>query len=277
MNIKAGQVEFTVSNQQAMELGGQWAGLSMRQGGRDAMTMGPMTIQADIQAINQTNTGMYGLFTGTSSITMSELLINGGSPMEAMTIKNISMSSDNSIIDDAMSVKVNMGVESLDFFGMVFSDFVFNQELNSLDVPALLEINTLANKISTGQMTEEEIKVLEDAVMKILAGQPEVVISALGLTTQQGAITSNARIGVNPQLIDAKNPLTLLSALEVNAKGAIPEAFLTTMGMMPLVDPYVKQGFLEVESGEVLFDLVFEGGQMFLFGKPFSWSGAISQ
>lgn len=272
LNIKPGQMEFVVNNNQDLTVAGEWTGMNIKARGRDAMLMGTMTVSAELAPLDKQQFAMSGLFTGSTSVEMSEMVIYGENPMQALKLTNIAMTSENTIADEAMSVKVDMGVDSLDFFGMVFTDFVFKQELNSLNIPALQKINTMANQINTGQMNEAEMTILQEAVMELLENQPEVIISKLGLTTDQGEITTNAKVSINSQLIDENNPESLVNAMEMSATGAIPEAFLNSMGIMPMLKPYVTEGFLEIESGEVRFDMVYEGGEMMMFGKPFNWA-----
>ncbi|MBT8450296.1 MAG: YdgA family protein, partial [Gammaproteobacteria bacterium] len=105
---------------------------------------------------------------------------------------------------------------------------------------------------------------------------PEVVINNLGITTAQGDIKNRARVTIDSTLIDPNNPLSLLTALEMQAAGSIPKAFLESMGAMPMIQQYVTEGLVEIESDEVRYDMVFEDGQMLLFGKPYQWAGLLN-
>ncbi|NNJ72902.1 MAG: DUF945 family protein, partial [Enterobacterales bacterium] len=218
----------------------------------------------------------YGILIGTSAMTIAEVKFDDAAPGQSALIKNIVVTSSSSIEEDALSGTMKMTIDTIDAMGLSFTDFVYDLTLNSLNVPALQKVNELANKMNAPQMTEQDMQALQDALLMLLQGQPEVVINNLGITTAQGDIKNRARVTIDSTLIDPNNPLSLLTALEMQAAGSIPKAFLESMGAMPMIQQYVTEGLVEIESDEVRYDMVFEDGQMLLFGKPYQWAGLLN-
>ena len=182
------------------------------------------------------------------------------------------MTSASDIEGEAMSIVVDLTIDEINAMGMTFTNFVFDQAVNSLNVTALQKVNNLSNQMNSDQISDADMQALQEAVMELLQDRPEILINKFGITTAQGDITSSARIGINPDLIDPNSPMTMMTAIEMNADGAISEAFLQTMGVMPMLNNFITEGLLDLEDGQVKFDMVFERGQMTLSGKPYSWT-----
>ena len=272
VSLKSGAVNFTVADNQNLVGDGTWEGISMVSDTKEEMHIGPMKFAADMQTLGDQPLAMNGLFTGTSSASIDEFKFQGTNPLESATAKNIVMTSASDIEGEAMSVVVDLTIDEINAMGMTFTNFVFDQAVNSLNVIALQKVNNLSNQMNSDQISEADMQALQAAVMELLQDRPEILINKFGITTAQGDITSAARISVNPDLIDPNNPMTLMTAIEMTADGAISEAFLQSMGVMPMLNNFVTEGLLVVEDGAVKFDMVFEGGQMMLSGKPYSWA-----
>ena len=73
---------------------------------------------------------------------------------------------------------------------------------------------------------------------------------------------------VDENLIDVNNLMTIAQALEIDGSGYVPEAFLNSMGVGPMVQGYIDAGFVKRDGDNLTFELQMKSGQVTLSGQP---------
>jgi uncharacterized protein YdgA (DUF945 family) len=159
-----------------------------------------------------------------------------------------------------------MGADEVNLMGQAYTDLIFDQSFENLDVALIEQMNQLGQQ--TQQVSDADLQKLQDLGMQLLAKKPVWKVRKLGITTPQGPIRSEMTIRLNEQMVDMTNPMALPSAIVVDASGYIPEAFINAMGVGPMVQPFVEQGMLQREGDNLVFEINFEQGALSLFGKP---------
>ena len=76
---------------------------------------------------------------------------------------------------------------------------------------------------------------------------------------------------INKDLFDSANltSMALITSLEADAKGKAPMEFLSKLGMAPMVDNFVKQGYLHRQNNEITVEAKYVQSQLTVNGKAF--------
>jgi uncharacterized protein YdgA (DUF945 family) len=191
------------------------------------------------------------------------------------SVEKTSLSSEVSLDNDLLSLVLNYNAKEIATSGQSFNKLNADVLLTNIDIQALQKSNTtLANlPVNTsGQGSSEDIlQALSLIADKIFAKDPNLKISDLSVVTEEGKIESEFTFHINKDLLDTTNinVMTLVAALEAEAKGKVPMAFLSKLGMAPMVDNLVEQGYLSHKDNEISVEAKYVNSKLTFNGKAF--------
>ena len=185
------------------------------------------------------------------------------------------LTSDVSVENDLLALALNYQAKEVSASGQSFKEPNLSVIIANIDVQALQELNkALANlpvNASAEASSEEVLAALSVVAEKILAKDPNLKITDLSVVSEEGKIASEFTFNFNKDLFDITNidSMAVVTALEADAKGKVPMAFLTKFGMAPMVDNFVEQGYLNKQDDDISFEAKYIESQLTVNGKAF--------
>ena len=269
LTISPAKFEAITSAQGRILSTGFWDGMSISDNGTFGITFGKMLLDFDMTSLSGNLYDTTGIYTGTSNMSIAEMRMTGQELPGVIVLNDITLDSKSSVADELLSFDINMGVSEIDAMGMSFTQLEFNQTFSNLDIKALQEMNAFLSAQTTDEQLVAQMGELTRIAMTLLEKQPVYEMRQLGVMTAQGAINSSMTARLDQDLVDPANIESVAQAIILNASGTIPEAFLTSLGIMPMVQPFVDQGYLTKDTDNLAFEFTYQQGQMSLSGKPF--------
>ena len=269
VNISVNPARFvsTASTDGEVTLEGSWDGLSISDGGTFGITLGEIEMDLDMESMDGNLYDPTAIFLGEGSLGMAEMRITGQEIPGVVELKGIMISSESDAKDDMLFGNVDMGIAELNAMGMNFTDIIMNQSFSNLDVESLKKINELNYKM-TDQNMDMVLSQMGEIGLAMLDKKPVYSIRELGMTTAQGKMSSEMTFTVDENLIDVNNLMTIAQAMEIDGSGYVPEAFLNSMGVGPMVQGYIDAGFVKRDGDNLTFELQMKSGQVTLSGQP---------
>lgn len=274
LTISPAKFEATTSSGGRILSNGFWDGISISDNGTFGITVGKMLFDFDMTSLNGNIYDPYGIYTGTSDMSIAEVRMTGQELPGVIVLKDITLDSNSTVESDLMNFDIDVGVSEINAMGMNFTQFKFNQTISALDVKSLQEMNALLNSSANEEDLAAQADELTRIAMTMLEKQPAYQMRELAVMTAQGTINSEMTASLDQDLIDPANIESVAQAIVVDAAGSIPEAFLTSLGIMPMVQPFVDQGYLTKDNDNLSFEFSYQQGQMSLSGKPFPMAPA---
>jgi len=102
---------------------------------------------------------------------------------------------------------------------------------------------------------------------KLLADDPLLEITDFSVETLEGKIESAMQLSVDKDKFDTSNIMSIMAALKAQANGKAPMPFFTKLGLAPMIDMYVQQGFIIQNENELSFKVNFAQGQLNVNGQ----------
>lgn len=246
----------------------QWGGLSLNTS-KESVDIQPITMTFDQQAIAGDIYSGSALFIGDFKLLFEKINTRKNDGSDLFSIDNLSLSADIKENNKLLDVAVNYHADEINANQLSFKNANLDLGVNGLDQDVLIELNQY---LQQAQMITDpnELKTAYQQAMsiavKLLAKNPTFKINDLSVETPEGALQISGFMQVNHDLFDVNNPMSLIGAVNATAQGHGPEAFFTTMGVAPVLDMYVQQGFLTRDNTQLSFDAKFSQGQLTLNG-----------
>ncbi|MBU2870343.1 DUF945 family protein [Colwellia sp. E2M01] len=255
-----------------------WQGLEMNNS-NERFVMGKVTMTTQQKVARGDYLAGTAILTGDANFKIANVSMTD----ENNTIFSLNDAELNSVVslaNEFLTVDVSYHAKDIAASGQSFEQPNLDLVLEKIDINALQELNTamadIANNSSAqggfdDAQSEEVLAVLADVTEKILAKNPKLKVTDLSVVTEQGKITSKFNFALNKDLIDSSklNAMTIAMALEADAKGEIPLAFLETFGVSPMVEAFVEQGYFTKQDNNLNFDAKYSETQLMLNGKVF--------
>lgn len=215
------------------------------------------------------------VLTGQAHINVAEVNVFEGDA-KVFAIEKGQLTSDVSLNNDLLALALNYTADQVSASGQYFSQPSLDIVFANIDFMAIQQLNAIMASINNGQQTTEAdseklLTALSEITEKVLAKEPNIKINDLSVVTEEGKIASELNVNINKDLFDTNNlnAMSLMTALEADAQGKVPTAFLNKFGMSPMVDSFVQQGFLTLKDDTINFDAKYVENQLTLNGKPF--------
>jgi uncharacterized protein YdgA (DUF945 family) len=189
---------------------------------------------------------------------------------EVMAVDNILVSALSSVNNDLMTISMKYSAEKIASAGQQLENANLEVELNKLNINVMQEINTLTADLSGNgeeMFGSENIEKLSLLTAKLLVDQPVIEVKDLSVQTPEGSIQSSMKIEVDQSLFDTANIMSIIPAIKADANGNAPVSFFTKLGLSPMVDMYIEQGFILKKENDLSFNVNFMQGQLTVNGQ----------
>jgi hypothetical protein len=194
---------------------------------------------------------------------------------EIFALKKLLFTTSVAIKNDLLALSLAYGAEQVVTVGQTFKQPNLDIVIADVDVNALQELNTLLANLPTNVaeqgMSAEVSKAIAELADKFLAKDPSLKITDFSLIAEQGKIASDFNLTIDKTRFDSQNLLSVMSALNADAKGNAPVEFFTQFGLMPMIDNFVEQGYLTKKDSELSFVAKYSQAKLHVNGKAIQY------
>ncbi len=267
INIGAIDSEFTVTDEKYIDGYLNWSGLEFKSTEAHVL-MSSLAVTFNQEMINGDIYSANALALGDFSTLIKSIVAHDANGDELLNIDNLAVSGGSKIKDALMNVTLKYGIEHFKAAGQELEQVNLDISLNKLDPKVLIELNEWANKM---QQEPENIEFIGEQIMstaiKLLVTNPEMNINDFSAMTPEGEIKSDLQLVIDHSLYEPANPMSILAALNADAKGVAPMPFLQQLGLEALINMYIEQGFILMKADEISFAAKYTQGQLTVNGK----------
>ena len=207
---------------------------------------------------------------GGGVFTVPEISVKDPALVDLFALKELAISARSVVVDEQIDITVNYNAKEIKTADQVFKNANLNLIFKHLDADVLAELNAILAQIPTnGDETATAMHMQKVAMVatKLLASNPEILISDLSVETPEGKIQSDMLVTIDNTIYDPANPMSLIAAIKADAKGNGPELFFANLGLQPMLDMYVEQGLLVRNDTDLSFTVAFKQGQLNVNGN----------
>lgn len=211
--------------------------------------------------------------TGNVDFSISAIQTKDATGDAAFSLANLIMNAKSSVTNDLMKVKMNYRIDQLASAGHEVKKANLDVVLNGLNIVVMQEINALLTRLSNSNeevFSAENIKQLSAITAKLLADDPTINIEDFSVETPEGKIESVMKVSADKKIFDTANFMSIIPAINAMAKGKAPLMFFTKLGLAPMIEYYVEQGFIIKKDENISFNANFIEGQLSLNGNVIS-------
>jgi len=247
-----------------------WAGLSV------TTAVESLTIEAINFSLDQTLiAGSYyqgnAISVGEFDFSLPSLKAKDAAGNTALSLTNLDINAISSVTNDLMEIKMNYSIDKLVAAGQALEQANLNVVFKRLDVNAMQEASTFLATLSDDEVfSAANMSKLSALTTQLLENDPVIEIEDLSVVTPEGKIASTMQVNVDKKLFDTTNFLSIMAALNTTAKGNAPAAFFDKLGLTPVVQHYVEQGFIIQKDEQLSVNANYKQGQLNINGNVIS-------
>jgi hypothetical protein len=261
---------FTLENNNRFYGDFDWAGLTATKND-ESFVIGNVQLSLD-QTISagdyyHGNASSIGDFDfSVASIEAKDAATNKAFTLDKMLVNAKSEVSSN----DLMTITMNYSAEKVESAAQKLTNANLDVKFNGLNINVMQEINKLTTSLQTNSeelFNPQNMQKLSVLTSKLLAHDPVIEIKDLSVQTPDGEIKSSMQVSVDNKLFDTTNIMSIIPALKADAMGKAPLPFFVKLGLAPMIDMYVEQGFIIQQEEELTFKVNFAQGQLNVNGN----------
>ncbi|WP_019027341.1 YdgA family protein [Colwellia piezophila] len=271
---KAVAAQFTLINNEHISGDFSWGGLEVKDA-TQRFVIGTVTMSTEQKVVSGDYLQGTAILTGDATFKVENIDIYEQSS-HIFSLKHAGLKSEVSLDKDLLALRLQYYADEISASGQSFTEPNLEIVLANIDINALQELNHTIASLSTGLVgddnSEELLAALSVVVDKVLAKNPSLKVTDLSVVTEQGKIASEFNFSINKDLFDINNldSMALIMALEADAKGKVPLAYLTHLGIAAMVNNFVEQGYLTQQENDISFEAKYIESQLTINGKAFA-------
>jgi len=265
--------QFTLTNNASVRGKFSWGGLDFEELG-ERFVLGRVAMSTEQKVVSGDYLQGTAILTGEASFTVEKMDMYSQAN-HVFSLSDAGLTTEVSLDNDLLALTLSYYAKSISASGQNFEKPNLDIVLANIDIHALQELNTTmanmpANAVDS-ESSEEILQALSVVAEKVLAKNPSLKVTDLSIVTDEGKIASELSFTLNKDLFDMSNvnSMAFIMALEADAKGKAPIAFLTKLGMAPMVNSFVEQGYLSKQDDDISFEAKYIESQLTINGKAF--------
>ncbi len=260
--------KYSIKNQRHIVANVNWQGLKTINKKME-FTLGTTSAFMDEELVAGELYSNTALFNGDVNFTIASMTAQGANRKELFALKNITMKGGSKVSDNLVNILVNYHVDEINLPFQHFKQANLALTLDHLDVDVMQLFNKIVatSTSSPDKLFTENSKQLLSATAQLLEKDPSFSITDFSVETTSGKIQSQLKLTVDKNRFNANNAKSFITAAKVDASGSAPVKFFKKMGMMPMVEHYIQQGFLVRNEDKLNFKMNFEQGKLAVNNK----------
>lgn len=261
--------KFVLENESRLYGDFNWAGLSAKTADESFI------IEAIKFSLDQTLiSGNYyqgnAISTGDFDFSLSSVKVNDSTGNLTFSLNNLLINAMSSVNNNLMEIKMNYSVDELATAGQQLEHANLAVVLSGLNILVMQEINAFLIVLSNdGEevFSSENMKKSSALAVKFLASDPMIEIEDFSVETAEGKIESAAQVSADKKLFDKKNIMSIMAAIKATANAKAPMEFFAKLGLAPMIENYVEQGFIIKKADNISVNVNYSQGKLNINGK----------
>lgn len=262
--------KFVLENQTRLYGDFRWDGLSVTTKSEHFDIEG---IQFSLDQRIQSGSYYQGNAIATGNVNLSISTIKANSPTgnNLFLLNNLRVNAISSVKNDLMDINMNYSADKLASAGQQLEHVNVDISLTRLDINVIQDMNTFLAGLSSDDeaLSAQNMKKIGALTTRLLANDPIFEIEDLSVETSQGKIQSAMKVTADKNVFDGNNVMSIMAAINANASGKAPETFFDKLGLTPIVNYYIKQGFAIKKEGNISVQVNYTQGQLYINGNVF--------
>jgi len=265
--------QFTLTDNARIAGQFSWGGLEFEELG-ERFVLGKVVMSTEQKVVSGDYLQGTAILTGDASFTVEKMDMYSQAS-HVFSLADAGLTTAVSLDNDLLALTLSYYAKSISASGQYFEKPNLDIVLANIDIHALQELNTTMASMPVNALesnsSEEILQALSAVAEKVLAKNPSLKVTDLSIVTDEGKIASELNFTINKDLFDMSNvnSMAFIMALEADAKGKAPIAFLTKLGMAPMVNSFVDQGYLRKQDDDISFEAKYIENQLTVNGKAF--------
>ena len=260
---------FTLEDNNRLYGDFNWAGLTATTSD-ESFTIGKIQFSLDQALIAGDYYQGNAISTGDFDFSISSIAAKDTTGNTVFTLDNLLIKAMSAVSNDLMTITMNYSADKVESAGQKLENANLDVVFNGLNIKVMQEINTLMAELSAvdeEMFSPENMQKLSLLTAKLLEDDPVVEIKDFSVQTPEGKIESSMQVSVDKKLFDTTNIMSIIPAIKADANGKAPMPFFAKLGLAPMVDMYVQQGFIVQKEEELSFKVNFTQGQLNVNGN----------
>jgi uncharacterized protein YdgA (DUF945 family) len=261
--------DFTLEDNKRLYGDFNWAGLTAVTSD-ESLTVGKVQFSLDQTLIAGNYFQGNAISTGEFDFSMDSIAAKNTNENTVLSFDDLLVNAVSALNDDLMTVTMKYSADKVEYEGQKLEDANITLLVSDLNIVVMQEINTILAELSVdgaGMFTPEIMNKLSALIEKLLVDKPVIEMEDFSIKTQQGKIASSMHISIDENLFDTSNIMSIISAIKVDAKGKAPMPFFDELGLMPMVDLYIEEGYVLLKEEELSFIVNFTQGNLTINDK----------
>lgn len=261
--------EFVLENESRVYGEVNWAGLSAETTD-ESVVIEDLKISLDQSLIAGDYYQGNAISIGDFDFSIATIHVNDATQNSTFLLSNLLINANSSVNDDLLAIKMNYSADKLVSAGQELAHANLDVAVNGLNIQVMQEVNAF---LATLSKKDEEVfsghnmEKLSLLTTKLLLNEPVIAIKDFSVETPQGKIESNMQVAIDKKRFDSANFMSIIAAIKATANGQAPMAFFTHLGLAPMVEHYVKQGFIVQKEDKLTVNVKYNQGQLNVNGK----------
>ena len=207
--------------------------------------------------------------TGNVNLSISKIKANSPTGKKLFLLDNSRVNAISSVNNDLMDINMNYSADKLASAGQQLDHANVDISLTRLDINVIQDMNTFLAGLSSDDeaLSAQNMKKIAALTTRLLANDPVIEIEDISVETPQGKIKSAMKVHADKNLFDAKNVMSILAAINASASGTAPMGFFAKLGLAPVVNYYVGQGFIIKKEDNISVNVEYTQGQLNINGN----------
>ncbi|MBU2924160.1 DUF945 family protein [Colwellia sp. 4_MG-2023] len=255
---------FTLEDSKRLYGDFNWSGLTAKTSD-ESFTLGKLQFSLDQTLIAGDYFQGTAISTGKFDFSLDSIAAKDTDNNAVFSLDDILINAVSALNDDLMTVTMKYRAGKVEFEGQKLEDANLTLLVSDLNIIAMQEINTILAEISVdgaGMFTPDVMQRLTTLIDKLLVDKPVIEVEDFSVKTQQGDIASSMHISIDENLFDTTNIMSIIPAIKVDAKGKAPMPFFDELGVAPMVDLYIEEGYVVLKEDELSFIVNFAQGSL---------------
>ena len=260
---------FTLEDNNRLYGDFDWAGLTATTSD-ESFTIGKIQFSLDQTLIEGDYYQGDAISAGDFDFSISSIAAKDATGNTVFTLDNLLIKAMSAVSNDLMTITMNYSADKVESAGQKLENANLDVVFNGLNIKVMQEINTLMTELSADgeeMFSPDNMQKLSILTAKLLVDDPVVEIKDFSVQTPEGKIESSMQVSVDKKLFDTTNIMSIMNAIKADANGKAPMPFFDKLGLAPMVDMYVQQGFIVQKEEELSFKVNFTQGQLNVNGN----------
>lgn len=261
---------FVLENENRVYGDFNWAGLSATTA-VESLTIKTINFSLDQTLIAGSYYQGNAISTGDFDFSLSSLKAKDATGNTAFSLNNLQINAMSSVNKDLMGIKMNYSLDKLETAGQQLEHANLDVAFKHLDINMMQEASTFLAELSDDEVfSSANMNKLSTLTTQLLENDPVIEIEDFSVVTPEGKIESTMQVRVNKKQFDTTNLMSIMAAINATATGNAPVAFFDKLGLTPVVQHYVDQGFIIKKGDKLSVNVNYKQGQLNINGNVIS-------